>query len=361
MSKLALYTDEFLNEMRQQTDPLADQAVADLMRDKRSSQYREIVQALTTNSYELPEGLPDSVVHFFETTRKLPNWADPKLMQQGQRFLENNISDLLLMLGLLSLPFDYAAANGAQVLYQSERLRKNPAKRLAETGQYLLDVGEKNGFGPSGKAVCSAQKVRLTHAAIRYHIWQKGEWNEAWGQPINQEDMAGTNLSFSVLPIRGLRKIGIEVSPEDARAYIHLWNVANHIMGVDERLVPDTNKEAFWLTKRISERQHAPSQAGQELTKSLLKVVPDSEVFDGQQLAARYMRFLLGDEVADMLHLPKAQLPNSWLAAPLTGFNQLRKLLGNRPQQYYDTRQRLRQQMKQSKAESFRVPSSLRD
>ena len=361
MSKLIIYTDEFLDGMRQQTDPLADEAISDLMRDKRSSQYRDIIQALTTNSYKIPEGLPDSVVHFLETTRQLPDWADPKLIQRGQEFLENNISDLLLMLGLLSLPFDYAAAKGAQVLYQSERLRNNPAKRLAETGQYLLDVGEKNGFGPEGKAVCSAQKVRLTHAAIRYHIWQKGDWNETWGQPINQEDMAGTNMSFSVLPIRGLRKIGVEVSQEDAQAYIHLWNVANHIMGVDERLVPDTNKEAFWLTKRISERQHASSQAGQELTKALLKVVPDSVVFDGQELAARYMRFLLGDKIADMLDLPKEALPDSWLAAPLLGFNQLRKLLGNRPQQYYATRQRLKQQMKEAEAEAFKVPSSLRD
>lgn len=361
MSKIATYNDKFLDEMRQQTDPLADRAVADLMRDKHSSQFREVLYSLTVNSYELPEGLPKSVEHFLETTRQLPRWANLKLMQQGQRFLEGNISDLLLMLGLVSLPFDYAAANGAQVLYLSERLRKNPAKRLAETGQYVLDVGEKDGFGPEGKAICSAQKVRLTHAAIRYHIEQKGEWNENWGKPVNQEDMAGTNLSFSVLPIRGMRKIGVEVTQEDARAYIHLWNVANHIMGVDEQLLPDTTKEAFWLVKRISERQHATSEAGRELTKSLLTVIPESPVLDGQKLAARYMRFLLGDDVANILDLPKTSLPESWLATPLLGFTQLRQIMGNRPQQYYAARQRLKQQIKEEKAEPFKVPTELRD
>ncbi|WKN43837.1 oxygenase MpaB family protein [Tunicatimonas pelagia] len=359
MSKITLYNDQFLDEMRLRTDPIADEAVADLMRNKQAKQYHSIIQSLTVNNYQLPTGLPDSVVYFLETTRQLPEWVDFKLMQRGQQFLEKHISDLLLMLGLLSLPFDYASADGAQVLYRSERLRKNPAKRLAETGQYVLDVGEKNGFSPQGKAICSAQKVRLVHATIRYHIQQKNDWNEAWGQPVNQEDMAGTNLSFSVLPIRGLRKIGIEVSQEEAHAYIHLWNVANYTMGVDEPLLPDTTKEAFWLLKKISERQHAPSKAGQELTKSLLTVVPNNTAFDGKEIAARYMRFLLGDTIADILDLPSTSLPDAWLAAPLLGFVQFRQLLGNRAQQYYAVRQQLKQQLKQSKGEPFKLPSTL--
>ena len=62
----------------------------------------------------------------------------------------------------------------------------------------------------------------------------------------------------------------IRVAAEDQNAYVHLWNVASYLMGVDERLLPDTGKEAFWLTKLISERHHRPSEAGRVLTKSLL-------------------------------------------------------------------------------------------
>lgn len=360
MPKLHRYTNRFLDEMRQQTDPLADHAVADLMREQHSSRYREIVSTLTTNDYTLPEGLPDSVVHFFEKSGQLPDWADEKLMQQGQRFFEKHITDLLLMLGLLSLPYDYAAANGAQVLYLSERLRNNPAKRLAETGQYLLDVGERNAFTPQGRAICSAQKVRLTHAAIRFHITQKQPWNEAWGKPINQEDMAGTNLSMSLLPIRGLRKIGIAVTLEEAQAYMHVWNVASYLMGVDERLLPDTSQEAYWLIRHISERQHRPSEAGKALTKSLLTVIPSSQSVNVQGLAARYMRFLLGDAVANILDLPQASIPNQWLTTPLKGFTRFRGLMGNRGQQYYQTRQRLIRQIKQTQATPFAVPATLK-
>ncbi|MGB3587389.1 MAG: oxygenase MpaB family protein [Tunicatimonas sp.] len=358
MSKITSYNNQFLDEMRLRTDPIADEAVADLMHNKQANQYRDIIQSLTDNNYQLPPGLPESVVHFFETTRQLPEWADTKLLQQGQHFLEKHVTDLLLMLGLISLPFDYAAAHGVQVLYLSERLRNNPAKRLAETGQYVLDVGEKNGFGARGRAICSAQKVRLTHATIRYHIKQKGDWNvETRGEPINQEDMAGTNLSFSVLPIRGLRKIGVEVSQQEAQAFIHLWNVANHIMGVDESLLPDTTKEAFWLLKRISDRQHAPSQEGQAMARALLTIVPND---NGKEIAARYTRFLLGDKTADMLDLPKTNLPDAWLAAPLLGFKQLRQALGNQAQQYYAIRQQFKQQLKQTEGEPFKMPSTLK-
>lgn len=360
MNKLQYYTDSFLDSMRQATDPLADQAITDLMADRNSAHFREVINSLTTNGYQLPSGLPSSVVHFFETTRQLPEWANERMIQRGQQFFENNISDLLLMLALMSLPFDYAAANGAQVLYLSERLRYDQAKRLAETGQYLLDVGERNSFSLPGRAICSAQKVRLTHAAVRYHIRRQDGWNDDWGQPINQEDMAGTNLTMSLLPIRGMRKIGGAVSPEDAQAYIHLWNVASYIMGVDERLLPDTSKEAFWLIKRVADRQHRPSEAGQALTQSLLKAIPQDKVLDNTRLATLYMRFLLGNETADLLALPPSDLPQEWLSAPVKGFNQLRRWMGNRAQAYYATRQRLMKELKEARGEAFAVPNTLR-
>ena len=270
MSKLSLYDDAFLTQMRQQMDPLADQAVAAMYQHPAGGTFRETIATLITNDYTIPDDLPGEVTHFLEKSRTLPDWADEQLLRRGHDFYAQHTPELLMMLGLLSLPYDYAAADGAQVLYLSERLRNDPGKRLAETGQYVLDVGSKDAFGPRGKAICSAQKVRLIHAAIRYHLLKDERWNFDWGQPVNQEDMAGTNLSMSLLPVRGMRQLGIRVAAEDQNAYVHLWNVASYLMGVDERLLPDTGKEAFWLTKLISERHHRPSEAGCVLTKSLL-------------------------------------------------------------------------------------------
>ena len=359
MSKLSLYNNTFLDQMRQQMDPLADQAVAAMYQHPSSGHFRETVAALTTNDYTIPDGLPDAVTHFLEQTRILPDWADERLLRQGHDFFARHTPELLLMLGLLTLPYDYASANGVQVLYLSERLRDDPGKRLAETGQYVLDVGSKDAFDPKGRAICSAQKVRLIHAAIRYHIAQDERWNPAWGQPVNQEDMAGTNLSISLLAIRGMRKLDIRVEPNDALAYVHRWNVASYLMGVDERLLPDTAKEAFWLSKMIVERQHRPSEAGQAMMKSMLDYLEESAPGNLGKLTPAYMRLVLGDEVADNLALPPATLPPALLASPLKGLNTFRNLVGYSTNRYRETRGRLQQEIKRQRADSFKAPDRL--
>ena len=359
MSKLSLYNNAFLDEMRQQMDPLADEAVAAMYRHPSGGHFRETVATLTTNDYLIPTGLPEAVVRFLEESRRLPDWADERQLRRGHDFFVRHSQDLLLMLSLFSLPYDYAAANGAQVLYLSERLRKDPGKRLAETGQYVLDVGGKDAFGPRGRAICSAQKVRLIHAAIRYHLRDDERWQPEWGQPVNQEDMAGTNLSFSLLPVRGMRKLDIPVAHNDMMTYVHLWNVASYLMGVDERLLPDTGKEAFWLTKLISERQHRPSEAGQALAKSLISYMQQNALNNLGQLIPAYMRLLMGDEVADILALPESALPKSLVAAPLRGLSIIRNVLSRPQQGYREAQQQLRQEIKRQRGEKFRAPERL--
>ena len=116
------------------------------------------------------------------------------------------------LLGLLSLPYCYAAADGARVLDLSERIKNKPEHRLNETADFVWDVMAPNAFKPDGKGFTSILKVRLLHAAIRFYTGKSSKWNAAdWGLPVNQEDMAGTNLSFSLLVVRGLRKFGLAV------------------------------------------------------------------------------------------------------------------------------------------------------
>src|SRR5256886_11416078 len=54
----------------------------------------------------------------------------------------------------------------------------------------------------------------------RHLVGQSGQWDSTWGTPINQEDLAGTLLSFSCLPTTSLQKLGVPVLPEEAEAYL---------------------------------------------------------------------------------------------------------------------------------------------
>jgi hypothetical protein len=338
MQKIRYYQHSFLDQMRKQTDPLADRAVASIFESDKPFVFRQFISELKNNSYPIPSALPDEVKSFLNDTRQLPVWIDLKRIEKGQAFFKKHASSLTLMLGFFSLPYDYAAAHGAQVLLLSERMQYDTPKRLAETGRYVFDVGSPNGFSKYGSAIASAQKVRLVHASIRYHIKKMGVWNDHWGEPINQEDMAGTNLSMSLMPVRGMRKLGIKVNQEESMAYIHLWNLASYVMGVDERLLPDTSKEAFVLNKMIAERQFHPSEAGVILTKALLDYLSSNADPQMQWLVPKYMRFLLGEKVSDVLAIPRSSLPEEVFMRPLKYWNQTRGILQGHRDTYYDAR-----------------------
>jgi hypothetical protein len=80
-------------------------------------------------------------------------------------------------------------------------------------------------------------------------------------------------------------------------------------LGVEETLLPLNLREAFHLDRAIAQRQFKPSTAGTELTKALTDVLRQQSpgsAFRNFPLAQ--MRFLLGNEIADLLKIPAVPL-----------------------------------------------------
>ena len=71
----------------------------------------------------------------------------------------------------------------------------------------------------------SVVKVRLLHARVRRKLLARGHDVAVHGVPINQQDMAFTCLSFSVVVLLGLERMGITVTADEQAAYLHLWCV----------------------------------------------------------------------------------------------------------------------------------------
>ena len=88
--------------------------------------------------------------------------------------------------------------------------------------------------------------------------------------PINQEDLGGTLMTFSLVVLDALRRLGVSISAQEHRAYVHAWNCAGDVMGIDARLLTrDVGAaEAFW--ERVKARRWAPSPEGQAMTKALV-------------------------------------------------------------------------------------------
>jgi len=229
-------------------------------------------------------------------------------MAKGMAFFWKHETEIALLLGCYSLPYCYAAANGAQVLWLTERIKKDTYKRLEETGEFVFEIMQERDWR-NGRNLIKVLKIRLMHAVVRYFTSHHAQWNTAWGLPINQEDMAGTNLAFSYIVIRGLRKMNVKTSIEEEESYLHFWDIIGYLLGVNERLLPVDLREAYHLDRAIYRRQFKPSAAGKGLTQALTKVlqnqVPAKQL---QNFPIAQMRFLLGKEVADLLGVPEVPL-----------------------------------------------------
>ena len=303
------WSDAYLDEMRLHGDPLADELIANVMAHHSLEQLNDVMQSLVENDEFVPLELPQEIIDWIEVTAQLPAWADEAKLVEGQAFFNTHWPNIVTLLFCTSLPSAYACKKGAQVLWQTQRLNARVHRRIFETAQFILDVMAPEGFGDDGRGIRATQKIRLIHAAIRYYILNMPHaqhcWDPAWGIPINQEDLAGTLMTFSIQILQGMRRLGIPVTAEQAEAYLHAWKVVGHIIGVNPDLIPDDVTDGFDLAYTIFDRQRAGSEAGEELTKALLDFMQlqiPGKLLDG--LPATIMRYCLDDDVADMLGIP---------------------------------------------------------
>ncbi|MEA5140623.1 oxygenase MpaB family protein [Arcicella rigui] len=295
------FSNELMDRLRQTGDEVADNIILQVFQQTEMAGLRDFFKWLNTNETEYSLSFVNDFVNQKPVLPALANW---KKMQKGMDFFKENQERIGIMLACLALPYCYAGADGAKVLAKSQRIQNDTLKRLEETGEFIFTVMQEKNWH-NGKAFRKILKVRLMHAAIRFFSEFHGTWNTAWGKPVNQEDMAGTNGAFSYIVIRGLRKTGKTPSESEEEAYLHLWNIISHIMGVEEVLIPQNLREAFTLDKVIANRQFRPSEEGKLLTKSLLQTlesfVPNPLL---KSFPAAQMRYLLGDEIADLLGIP---------------------------------------------------------
>ncbi|MEH0157052.1 oxygenase MpaB family protein [Limibacter armeniacum] len=303
---------KFLSAQRKISDPIADQTVERLLQDGLLPELNKSLKHFVANNDALPERLPDYIHQYFHQTSILPEWADLQRIRQGQHFFLTYAREILLLLIVKSLPTCYACGNGAELLYRTGRLNREDqghkvmARRLLETMQFVIDVMDIGSFRPEGKAIRSAQKVRLIHAAIRQYAL-KNKWNaKLYGYPINQEDMTFTLLSFSHYILEGLEQMEIPLKKEEKQNFLHTWNVIGHIMGVKEVLLPETHEKAKTLAESILKHQAKPTEAGKVLTRSCIDfmVSTDRSIGPTARIPTLF-RFFLGPGISGILQIAK--------------------------------------------------------
>lgn len=340
------WTDALLDAMRLQGDEPADVAVraiyATLPDGDSWDNVRGALARLTRNDAR-PHHLPPEVIAYLDATDDVPAPQLPHIAD-GEAVFALHGPEILLLLGCLSLPAAYAAAKGVQVLVRTDFLEEATRLRLFQTAQMVVDVMSPGGLGPNGQGIRTAQRVRLLHAAIRHLIRTDPRgWDEqALGAPINQEDLAGTLLTFSTLILEGLGKLGVDLTPDEQQAYLDSWRAVGSLMGVRPELIPATVAEGRELMDLIHRRQIAKSPEGVRLTEALLDAMSQGLVTHSEhslsallakpvdhelrKFAAVMMRFLLAGEVdrhgvpvADILEVPPTSTLDDHLVSLAVG------------------------------------------
>ena len=306
-----------LDELRNTGDSEIDDRIDELIaKDKLDP--RDLVRQLVTGDRDTRAlGLPAST---------LPAWKDDEQLEAGQRFFRKFRLEIASSLFCASLPTSYTAGRGARVLAMTARLVSDAERRIAETGQMLLDAMADEDFSkpplrPDTRAYEAANRVRRFHGAVRHMIRNDPDlhWRlDKLGMPVNQEDLLGTLAVFTVVVIASLDKMGVTCTVADRDAYFHLWLVIGHLLGIDYDLLyrpsrtthqqqteqPLTYAQMQLLARAIFDRNAEASADGQELTAALLNATERSMPPFLEAVPRALIRRLIGDESADMLGVP---------------------------------------------------------
>jgi hypothetical protein len=307
----ARWNDSMLDTMRLMGDAPADAVIKALFESGQTEATQAFLELalLTDNDAPIPSSMPPALRDFLETTATIP-LPDPSRIEAAQNLFADHGPEILTTLGCYALPDAYAARKGVKVLHRTAYLTKRPTQRLFRTMQMLVDVMGPGGLGPHGRGIRTAQKVRLFHATIRYQIQNDpiDKWDYAsYGIPINQEDLAGTLLTFSYLAIDGLRKLGANISIDAAGAFFDAWCAVGRIMGVLPELLPDNLEQAGQLKDIIRRRQFGPSDEGREMTKALVATLEEISPLGLKGVPVGLMRLFIEAEVAEYLGIPQSE------------------------------------------------------
>jgi hypothetical protein len=275
--------------------------------------WRLFEQGLRGGSRAIPDA-PRAMRDLLDEVCDVPAWVDWSTCDRGGEMLMRVGVLGGAVLGSHSLVLGYASPAGNKPLVLSGRLKEQALRRLNETARFVQAVCRPGGMRPFADGWQITVKVRLIHAQVRRMILRSGRWNEsAWGAPVNQHDMAGTTLLFSIAIMEGLRKLGVRIDSEEGERYIHLWRWVGRVIGVDSHLLPVSEQDAMRLADLIAATMGAPDQDSRDLTKALFDAAWDGAVTPKQKRdAARKVLFgttlcreLVGTEMADQLRVPR--------------------------------------------------------
>lgn len=294
-------------------DPVADELAAWMQRegDSAKASFERALRGGLSSVTDAPEPLR----RFFARAEEVPSWVDFEEIRLGALAYQRFGILGMIVLSAWSLINGYHSSAAVKPLAFTGQLRHNAQRRLAETARFVSEATQVDGLRKGRPGYEISLRVSLIHAHVRSACLHSDEWRtDEWGVPINQADMLGTLLEFSLLMMDGAQRLGFLVGGRERQAILSLWRYCGHLSGVDPWLLGHLRSEAE--TRRIAELirmvQPGPDEDSLTLTRQLLKVPQQNARGAGPgALGVAVSRFhnglaraLNGKEIADNLGIP---------------------------------------------------------
>lgn len=291
----------------EETDPL----VASLLDRGDVPRVNQLLRSWTYNSQPLPAGLPTDVRDYIEYARQLPSWANQSKLQTATQFYKKRGLYLGLTYGFGSGMMSTAIPNEARAVYYSKG-GADMRDRITKTAKLGHDIGDLNAYTPDGDMAVTAVKTRLVHAAVRHLLPQSPHWPEVNGHkpiPISQADIMVTWHSLATYANKTLTKWQLRIPTAEFDAYLHLWQVTAHMLGVRDEYIPATWDQARAQSAQVLDPILQATPEGIALADILLDLAQLDLNGDGRSILRPPLhaltRYMLGDNVTDSLEIPR--------------------------------------------------------
>ena len=257
---------------------------------------------------------PDALRAFFEVVDDTPDWVDFDLINAGARAYRSygpNVRDVMADLSLIG---GYLFCGPPDLLVKTGLLAGAGAlRRMGETVHWSTAVTEHDGLRRGSEGFKLTVHVRLMHALVNHQYEINGKWDaDELGLPINQADQGFTLGLFSSVLLRGLRRLGVRITPAESDAVMHLWKYVGWLVGVGDDFLRDNESAQDRLQYHFLLTEGPLTSAAPQLAKAIVDGERHQHFPHLPRLRAAYahfrrlsmLRFFLGKESMRELELP---------------------------------------------------------
>jgi len=295
-----------------------DRIIADAITNGHVPAINTAIGNWVDNNDQLPAGLPAELAAFLQQSTRLPAWADMNKLRIAADFNRRRDLYLFMIYGVGGGIMSTVIPREAKSVYWSKG-GADMQDRAAKTFTFGYDLTDANAFEPDGQMIVTGNKTRMVHSAVRHLLPQSPYWKAVADEtiPISNMDILVPFHSTGTFAHKKMKEWGIRMTAAEEEAFLHHWQVALHLLGVQDQYIPATWADAHAQSDQVLTPILNPTMEGKALAGVLLGLTAQIDLGVTRGFLNEFVRYQLGNDIGDWLGLKRdyisaATIRNGW-------------------------------------------------